>query len=71
MSNTESRRSIGLSILIGVLLAVSYDTLQELFKWWMSQHETEPYLSVLSKSFGGAITLLAGAVIILVLYKKN
>ena len=66
----EARKAIAFPILIGVLLAVLYDVLQEVCKLWFSYGMKEPFLTVFSKTFAGAITLLAGSVILLVFYRK-
>jgi hypothetical protein len=70
----ETRLTIIFPIIVGVILAVLYDVLQEVFRWIISPPPpitiSPLLLSTASKAAAGVITIGIGLAILLLKYRK-
>jgi len=72
LDKNDVRLAIIIPIILGVILAVLYDVLQETWKWYYSQSisNNELLVNVYSKIPAGTITILFGLLMIILTYRK-
>lgn len=73
MSRNDIRFAVIIPIIIGVVLAILYDVLQEYWKWYYSQSPISNntlLVDVYSKIPAGTITILFGLLIIVWAYRR-
>jgi len=73
INRNDIRLAIVIPIIIGVVLAILYDVLQESWKWYFSQSvigNNTFLVNVYSKIPAGTITILVGLLIIVYAYRK-
>jgi hypothetical protein len=72
LDKNDVKSAIVIPIILGVVLAILYDVLQEFWKWSFSQSISNNTLlvDVYSKIPAGTITILVGLLMILWAYRK-
>ncbi len=63
--------TIIIPVIVGVMLAVLYDGLQEWFRGWFSTRIPLEFVSIDSKAMGGFITMCAGLTLLFIIYRKS
>ena len=75
MSNANiTNFTIIIPVIVGVMLAVLYDVLQEVFKGFFSQPAImipSQFISIDSKVMAGWLTISAGLVLLFIIYRKS
>ncbi len=74
VNQKDVRIAVVIPIIIGVVLAILYDVLQETWKWYFLQQpslkDNMLIVDVYSKVPAGTITILVGLLIIIFTYRK-
>ena len=72
LDKDDVKPAVVIPIIIGVVLAILYDVLQEFWKWYFSQSISNNALlvDVYSKVPAGTITILVGLLMIIFAYKR-